>query len=176
LQRRVSKGQLPDLFVVDGGKGHLAAVKKVLDRQENPRVPEVIAIAKPEEKKQEKRDKIYIPGRKNPLGLKSDHPVLLFIMRIRDEAHRRALSYHRKLREKDLTVSELDLVSGIGAARKRRLLTHFKDIASIAGASIEDLAGVPGINRPLAENIYSFFRPGRLEKSGEKEKGNGLTV
>ena len=175
LQRRVSKGQLPDLFVVDGGKGHLAAVKKVLGRQENPYVPEVIAIAKPGDKQQEKRDKIYIPGRKNPLGLNADHPVLLLMMRIRDEAHRRALSYHRKLREKKLTVSELDLVSGIGATRKRRLLTHFKDITSIAGASIEELTGVPGIDRSLAENIYSFFRAGRLKKRGEKEKENGLT-
>ena len=77
VDRRVSKGQLPDLFLVDGGKGHLSCVKWVLKRQATIDAPEVVSIAKPDESRQEKLDKIYIPGRKNPLVFRADHPVLL---------------------------------------------------------------------------------------------------
>jgi excinuclease ABC subunit C len=158
VSRRISKGQLPDLFLVDGGKGHLSAVERVLDREQNPDAPEVVSIAKPDEIRQERWDKIYIPGRKNPLGLRGDHPVLLLLMRIRDEAHRRAITYHRRLRGRNLIESELDCVPGIGPKRKKLLLTHFKDIKAISTASVEELTGVPGINRPLAENVFSFFQ------------------
>ena len=158
VERRVSKGHLPDLFLVDGGKGHLAVVKKVLDRKENPGLPEVISIAKQDKHQQEKHDKIYIPERKNPIRLGADHPVLLLMMRIRDEAHRRAITYHRKLRGKHLKGSELDLIPGIGVKRKKILLTHFKDIRAIADATAESLVSVQGINRSLAERIFSFFQ------------------
>jgi len=162
VERRVSKGHLPDLFLVDGGKGHLAVVKKVLDRQKNPGVPEVISIAKQDKQQQEKHDRIYIPGRKNPLGLRVDHPVLLLMMRIRDEAHRRAITYHRKLRGNHLKGSELDRIPGIGDKRKKILLTHFKDIHAIADATVESLVSVQGINRSLAERIFSFFQSRKL--------------
>lgn len=157
VERRVSKGQLPDLFLVDGGKGHLAVVKRVLDRQETLDVPEVISIAKQDDKRMERSDKIYAPKRKNPIGLRADHPVLLLMMRIRDEAHRRAITYHRRLRGKSLKESELDLIPGIGAKRKRLLLRHFKDINVVAEVTLDTLARVPGINRRLANNIFSFF-------------------
>jgi excinuclease ABC subunit C len=157
-ERRLSKGQLPDLFVVDGGKGHLSAVKRVLDRQTDPERPEVVSIAKPDGNRREESDKIYIPGRKNPLGIRPDHPVLLFMMQIRDEAHRRAIMYHRRLRRKKLTGSELDLVPGIGAKRKKRLLEHFRDINAIADAGPDELARIPGIDRILAQNVHLFFR------------------
>jgi len=156
--RRLSKGQLPDLFLVDGGKGHLSVVKRVLDRQGDSTVPEVISIAKPDENRKEKLDKLYIPGRKNPIRLKGDHPVLLLMMRIRDEAHRRAISYHRQLRGKDLKESVLDLVPGVGRRRKKLLLEHFKDIGAVADATVDALVSVPGISGALASNIYSFFR------------------
>ncbi len=169
VERRVAKGDLPDLFLVDGGKGHLSAVKRVVDRQDHsgatgdgggayPDVPEVISIAKPDEERQEKYDKIYVPGRKNPLRLREDHAVLLLMMRIRDEAHRRAISYHRKLRQKGVRESYLDLIPNIGIRRKKLLLKHFKDINAIAEASLDDLAEVPGISRSLAGNIFSYFR------------------
>ena len=157
MERRVSKGRLPDLFLVDGGKGHLASVKRVLDKQANPDIPEIISIAKPDRNRKDRWDKIYIPGRKNPVGLRADHPVLLLMMRIRDEAHRRAIMYHRRLREKNLKESELDRISGIGMKRKKRLLTHFNNINSVANASLEELSRVPGINRALAKRIFLFF-------------------
>ena len=165
-ERRLSKGQLPDLFLVDGGKGHLSAVKRVLDRQAVPERPEVVSIAKPDGNRREKCDKIYITGRKNPLGLKPDHPVLLLMMQIRDEAHRRAISYHRRLRGKKLTQSELDLVPGIGAKRKKLLLEHFKDISAIAGAGPDELTRIPGIDRILAQKVQLFFESRRPKRNG----------
>jgi excinuclease ABC subunit C len=164
VERRVSKGQLPDLFLVDGGKGHLSCVKRILERHAITDVTEVASIAKPDENRQEKHNKIYIPGRKNPLVFRADHPVLLLMMRIRDEAHRRAISYHRRLRKKNLTESELDLIPGIGVKRKKSLLQHFKDINDIAKANLEELTKVPGISRSVAKNILSFLQAGNANK------------
>ncbi|MCP4681660.1 MAG: excinuclease ABC subunit C, partial [Desulfobacterales bacterium] len=164
MERRVSKGRLPDLFLVDGGKGHLSLVKRVLDRQTGPDVSEVASIAKPDESRQEKYDKIYIPGRKNPLGLKENHPVLLLMMRIRDEAHRRAVSYHRGLRRGKLRKSILDSIAGVGIKRKKALFRHFKTIGAIAEAGVKDLTEVSGINHSLAGNIHAFFQAGKPEE------------
>jgi excinuclease ABC subunit C len=161
LERRVKKGQLPELFLVDGGKGHLSVVKRVLDKLVGPLAPEVISIAKRVENRKEKLDKIYVPGRKNPIRLKADHPALLLMMRIRDEAHRRAITYHRRLRAKTMRESELDRIPGIGRRRKKMLLDNFSDLTAIAGASVDALARVPGINRTLANNIFLFFREKR---------------
>ena len=158
VERRVSMGRLPDLFLVDGGKGHLSVAKRVLEQWTNLNLPDVVSIAKPDESQHEKCDKIYILGRKNPLKLKRDHPVLNLMMRIRDEAHRRAISYHRKLRDGKLTESELNLIPGIGVKRKKLLLKHLRDINAIARAGLDELTGIPGINHSLAENIISFFR------------------
>ena len=117
-------------------------------------VPDVVAIAKSNEMGQ---DKIYIPGRKNPLPLQRDDPVLFLLMRIRDEAHRRAITYHRRLRQKGLKVSELDKIPGIGSKRKKLLLKQFGDIQAISNAKFEDLVLVPGISRSIAQNILKFF-------------------
>ncbi len=171
VKRRITMGRLPDLFLVDGGKGHLSAVKRILEMQTNSNLPEVASIAKPDENQYEKLDKIYIPGRKNAIKLKPDHSVLNLMMRIRDEAHRRAISYHRRLKEKKLTESELNLIPGIGIKRKRVLLKHFKDIHTIAKASLDELTGIPGINQSLAKRITSFFKA-RMHKNGDgRESG-----
>jgi excinuclease ABC subunit C len=158
ISRRLAKGDPPDLILVDGGKGHLSAVKRVLGTMTSQDIPEVVSIAKPDGERLERYDKIYIPGRKNPVIFRPDHPVLLLMMRIRDEAHRRAIAYHRRLMGKALTESELDHIPGVGAARKRYLIRHFKDIETIAGASLDDLSGVSGISRSVAESIFSFFQ------------------
>jgi excinuclease ABC subunit C len=158
VKRRVSKGRLPDLFIVDGGKGHLAAVARTLAMNSTGDTVEIASIAKPDQARKEKQDKVYLTGRKNPVLLRPDNPVLLLMMRIRDEAHRRAISYHRSLRLKNLTESQLDLIPGIGAKRKRLLLKHFKDINSIARASEGELHQVPGVSRSLAGKVVSFFQ------------------
>ena len=158
VERRIARGQPPDLFLVDGGKGHLACVKNVLDRRLSADTTEVVSIAKPDSNRQEKYDKIYLPGRKNPLALRPDNPVLLLMMRVRDEAHRRAISYHRKLRGQKLKGSELDRIPGIGEKRRNKLLRYFGDIHAVAGAGRDALLDAPDITESLADKILLFFR------------------
>lgn len=154
--KRLSHGQPPDLFVVDGGKGHLLAVKKAMDEFNGQRKSDLVAIAKADERKKSGMDKIYIVGRKNPLSLKEDDPVRLLLMRIRDEAHRRAISYHRKLRSKSYKSSELDQIPGIGPKKRVLLLAYFGDVDTICSATNQDLVAVPGISPLLAKNILTF--------------------
>jgi len=155
ISRRLSKDPIPDLIVVDGGKGHLAAVKKVVDGLQTVDPPDLVAIAKANQG--EEADKVFVPGRKNPIPLHHDHPVLHLLMRIRDEVHRRAISYHRKRRGKDLTASVLDKIPRIGQKKKRALLRYFGSLDAVAGATVEDLLKVPGINRLQAESIANYF-------------------
>ena len=155
VSRRLSKDPVPDLIVVDGGTGHLMAAKKVVDAHHSDDPPDLVAIAKASEV--EDADKVFVPGRKNPIPLRQDHPVLHLLMRIRDEVHRRAISYHRKLRGKDLTTSILDRIPGIGLKRKQSLLNYFGSLDAVAGAAVEELLKVPGITRTQAENIAGFF-------------------
>ena len=158
VSRRFARGGLPDLFVVDGGKGHLHAVQKILASAERESAPAVVAIAKPDEKKGDQRDKVYVPGRKNPLSLETNDPSLLFLMRVRDEVHRRAILYHRTLRRSAFTLSDLDRIPGIGKSRKKQLLTHFKNMNAIARAGPDELVAVPGISPRLAREIIRFFQ------------------
>jgi len=157
IKRRLKKGQPPDLFVIDGGKGHLSVALKTIDALglENP--PDVISIAKADQGEPGAIDKIYLPNRKNPLFLARNHPVLFLLMRLRDETHRRALSYYRKRSKKKLTGSELDRIPGVGPKRKKALLKYLGDLQSIARAQIEDLNGVPAINQVVAKNIFDYF-------------------
>ncbi len=155
VQRRLQRGNPPDLFLVDGGRGHLQAVKRVVDQAGMPDGIDVVSIAK--ERESGGGEKVYIPGRKNPVALRENEPVLLFLMRIRDEAHRRAVLYHRKLRGRDLTASDLDQIPGMGPERKKALLRHFGDIHAIAGARMEDLEKVQGMGPVLAREIVEFF-------------------
>ncbi len=160
VTRRLKGEDLPDLILVDGGKGHLAAAKKAVDISQQPELPALAAIAKGDGPGEE--DKIYIPGRKNPLTLRSDNPLLHLFMRIRDEAHRRAVTYHRKLRGKRLTTSELDRIPGIGPKKKRLLLMRFGDTESIRRATLEDLMNVQGVSLPVARKILQFFKKGEM--------------
>jgi len=157
--RRLKRGNIPDLFVVDGGKGHLMAVKRSMDNIPGIKTPEVVSIAKKDKTRGGgKADKIYLPGRKNPLSIKADHPVFLFLMRIRDEAHRRAVTYHRKLRAKKIDTSLLDQIPGIGPKKKRLLLKQLGNIDAISSLKLEDLVLVPGIDQNLAKNVINFFK------------------
>ncbi len=155
ISRRLSNDPAPDLILVDGGKGHLMAVKKIVDEHHANDPPDLVAIAKANQ--DEESDKVFIPGRKNPIPLRHDHPVLHLLMRIRDEVHRRAISHHRKLRAKGLTASALDRIPGIGPKKKRSLLNHFGSLDAVAGATVEELLKVPGIPSALAERIADFF-------------------
>jgi excinuclease ABC subunit C len=151
---------LPDLLVIDGGKGHLNIAWDVLKEKGLQDQVDLVSIAKDRENK---TDKIYRPGRKNPLNLVRHSPVLFFMMQIRDEAHRFGISLHRRLRQKSALVSELDTVPGIGPARKKMLLKSLGSLAKVKKAKHAELAAVPGIGTDLAQEIWNFFHPEREE-------------
>jgi excinuclease ABC subunit C len=157
LQRRFGKGKAsepyPDLLMVDGGKGQLNIALSVVKNLGLLDEFEIIGIAKKDEQKGEIRDKIFKPGRVNPANFGREGDLLLFLQRIRDEAHRFAISYHRKRRHKSSLHSVLDTVPGIGKKRKATLLRHFKSLDAIRTASLEEISELPGISRRLAEEI-----------------------
>jgi excinuclease ABC subunit C len=143
----------PDLLIVDGGKGQLnIALAVVADLELEGRF-DLLGIAKKDPQRGETADKIFKPGRANPVNFGRDADLLLFLQRIRDEAHRFAVAYHRKQRGKLALSSALDAISGVGPARKRALLKHFKSVRLIREASIEDLCSIKGIHRQLAQKI-----------------------
>jgi excinuclease ABC subunit C len=137
---------LPDLAIVDGGKGQLNAALMALKDIEMEHKQPIIGLAK-------KFEHIFIPGESDPIILSDRDPVLHLIQRIRDEAHRFAVAYHRKLRGRTLTESVLDYIPNIGAKRKQMLLQHFGSIEKIQQASIDELRGVKGITQKIAEDI-----------------------
>ena len=162
-RRGESVGPFPDLLMVDGGRGQLGMAVAVLDelglRGEIP----VIGIAKRDEKRGETEDKIFQPGRANPVAFGRDRDILLFLERIRDEAHRFANTYHRRRRSKAALTSALDEVPGIGPRRKRTLLRHFGSVDRIRRASEAELAALPGLNQSVA----------RALKAGLSDSGDG---
>ncbi|MFC1827115.1 helix-hairpin-helix domain-containing protein, partial [Thermodesulfobacteriota bacterium] len=158
LTRRFKRGGkediLPDLLVVDGGKGHLNVALKVLISKGLVDQVELASIAKD---KENKTDKIYLPGRKNPVGLLRHSPVLFFLMQVRDESHRFGIAFHRRLRHKSTLSSELDNVPGIGPSRKKILLKTMGSLAKIKKATRKELAAVQGVGPELADQIWTFF-------------------
>ena len=159
LERRLSKIEnneewaTPDVIIIDGGKGHLNKAIEILNRF-NKKEIKLIAIAKGS-KRNSGREIIYY-NQKEKL-LKINDPLLHFIQRIRDEAHRFAINSHRKRRFKAATQSIFNEIKGIGNKRKKNLLQHFGTIKQIKNASINELNKIEGINKNLAEQIYGFF-------------------
>ena len=137
--------------MIDGGKGQLNIAKKVLEELDILNV-DLCSLAKPHEG--EDRDKIFLPGRMNPVLLPKNSSVLHLLMRLRDEAHRFAITYHKSLRHKKLQASKLDTIPGIGAAKKKALLKHFGSLKRVKLASVDDLCGVVGVTRSLAESVH----------------------
>ena len=154
---RLKPEPYPDLLIVDGGRGQLNIALAVIKELSLEGQFEIIAIAKKDEKKGETRDKIFKPHRTNPIAFGKDTDLLLFLQRIRDEAHRFAITFHRKRRTKTALQSELDAIPGIGKKRKAILLKHFKSIKKIRGADIDQLNALPGITRSAAEAVYNYF-------------------
>jgi len=157
LERRFGKGDAskpyPDLLMVDGGKGQLNIALAVIKELKLAEEFELIGIAKKDETKGETCDKIFKPARANPLGFGREGDLLLFLQRIRDEAHRFAITYHRKRRKKKTLQSALDSIPGVGKKRKTILLQHFKSIKNIRAADLEQICNLPGFNRKVAESV-----------------------
>ncbi len=147
--------ELPDLLLIDGGKGQLsAAVAAAADAGIGEEVA-IVALAKD---KQGKGERVFRPGRTLPVALLPGTPAFAVLTRARDEAHRFAIGYHRKLRE--AITSELDAIEGLGPRRRRDLLRHFGSLAAVRAAGLEELTRVKGISLRLAEAIYSGLRRG----------------
>jgi excinuclease ABC subunit C len=147
-------GPWPDLVLIDGGKGQLAAAQTVLGELGIGSLP-VVSIAKGRDR-EAGRETFFMQGRE-PFMLPPRDPVLYFIERLRDEAHRFAIGSHRARRSKELQTSPLDEIGGIGPSRKRALLRHFGTARAVSRAGIEDLMEVDGISRRMAEAIYDHF-------------------
>lgn len=149
-----SSGLWPDLLLIDGGAGQLHKVCAVLDEIGVTGVA-VVGIAKGPDRNAG-RERFFLPNRE-PFGLPSNDPVLYYLQRLRDEAHRFAIGTHRARRAKALTRSGLEEVPGIGAVRKKALLHHFGSAKAVASAGIEDLARVDGISPATAKKIYDYY-------------------
>jgi excinuclease ABC subunit C len=150
VKRRYSRGEkLPDLILVDGGRGQLNAVLRVLKELGIKHVP-AIGLAK-------EFEYVFAPGKVKPIILAEDSKALHLLQRVRDEAHRFALAYHRKLKSQELSESILDNIPGIGKQRKKGLFRYFGSIEGIKNASVDELQRVSGINKKGAERIFRYL-------------------
>ena len=149
-------GNWPDLVLIDGGQGHLKAVCEIMEELAINDVP-VVAIAKGPDR-DAGRERFFMPD-KPSFMLKPNDPVLYFLQRLRDEAHRFAIGSHRARRKKSIGESPLDEIAGVGANRKRALLHHFGSARSVGDAGVADLEAVNGISGPMAKKIYDHFHP-----------------
>jgi excinuclease ABC subunit C len=158
LQRRytrIKKGEvpIPDVLLVDGGKGQLAEAVRVLQELELDWL-QVVAVAKGRARKPG-AEKLFVPGQKAAMTLPADSPALLLIQQVRDEAHRFAITGHRQRRAKARKKSRLEDIPGLGPKRRRELLRQFGGLQGVIGAGVDDLSKVRGISRTLAESIYN---------------------
>ncbi len=157
LRRRYASDKdpdaFPDLLIVDGGKGQLNVAVSILAELKLIGVFNVAGIAKKDLSIGEQHDKIYLPGRANPVQLGKDSDLLLFIQHIRDEAHRWAVMFQRKRRKKKSLHSKLDDIEGVGPKRKAILMKHFGGLQKLGAASLDEIKSLPGISEQLARAI-----------------------
>ncbi|OCR00983.1 excinuclease ABC subunit C [Oscillatoriales cyanobacterium USR001] len=142
----------PDLIMIDGGKGQLSAVVEVLQEMNLLSELRVVSLAK-------QREEIFLPGESLPLSTDAEQPGVQLLRRLRDEAHRFAVSFHRDQRSNRMKRSRLDEIPGLGHYRQKQLLAHFRSVDYIRLATVEQLAEVPGIGPRLAQEIYDYFHP-----------------
>ena len=152
-----ASGEWPDLLLIDGGKGQLSAVMDVMEELGVHDVP-LVSVAKGPHHGREGREVFHLPGGRE-VTLPPNSPLLFYLQRLRDEAHRFAIGTHRQKRAKSLTTSTLDDVPGIGPNRKRALLMHFGTARAVKGAALDDLERAPGISKAMARQIYDYFHP-----------------
>jgi len=141
---------MPNLVVIDGGKGQLSAALAAMQELDLPRVA-VISLAK-------RIEEVFVPGRPDPILLDERSPGLQLLQRIRDEAHRFAVTFHRQRRDAAARESVFDQIAGVGPARRRALLRHFGSAERVLNATEEELEGVPGLPAKTARSIYSQLR------------------
>ncbi|MES1021343.1 excinuclease ABC subunit UvrC [Gloeocapsa sp. BRSZ] len=150
--QRVGNPDWPDLVMIDGGKGQLSSVVAVLQEMNLMDELRVVSLAK-------QREEIFLPGESQPLLTEAEQPGVQLLRRLRDEAHRFAVTFHRQQRSDKLRRSRLDEIPGLGYHRQKQLLAHFRSIDYIRQATPEQLAAAPGIGSHLAQEIYNYFHP-----------------
>jgi excinuclease ABC subunit C len=152
VRRTISslEGQLPEMIIIDGGREHLEAALSVF-REHNIRGRNIVGLAKDP-------DRIFLEGEKTPVDLEDGRPSSLLLKKIRDEVHRFAISYHKKLRARRVLDSPLDKIYGIGRKRRFELLRRFGNIDAIRSASVEEITAIRGFNRKIAEEILSVLK------------------
>ncbi len=159
------KSQLPDLILIDGGKGQLSSAISALEEL-GLKNQAIIALAK-------RLNEVFIPGYPEHQNIPKHSAGLKLLQKIRDESHRFALTYHRNLRSKRQVLSELDQIPGIGDRRRKVLLEQFGSIREIKKASLKKLQIVKGIPKPLAKSIYLYFQENSNKKAEKNERTNG---
>lgn len=145
-------GDFPDLVMIDGGKGQLSAVVEVLREMNLLEDVKVVSLAK-------QREEIFLPGESLPLETEAEQPGVQLLRRLRDEAHRFAVSFHRQQRSDRMRRSRLDEIPGLGHHRQKQLLAHFRSIDYLREASPKQIAEVAGIGSKMAQQIYDYFHP-----------------
>jgi len=151
----------PDLLLVDGGRGQLSILLRVL-RETDSEAIDAASLAKGPERERAKRDqteKVFIPNRKNPVNFPHNSPALFLLQRVRDEAHRFAVKFHHRVKHKKDFSSELLSVPGIGPKTARALLKHFGSLERVRTAALEQIAAVPSINTKRASTVYNSLHP-----------------
>jgi excinuclease ABC subunit C len=149
---RLGNSDWPDLIMIDGGKGQLSAVVGILEKMNLLTDLRVVSLAK-------KREEIFLPNSSKPLETDPEQPGVKLLRRLRDEAHRFAVSFHRQQRSDKLKRSHLDEIPGLGQNRQKLLLAHFRSLDYIRQATPKQLTEVPGIGSRLAQEIYNYFHP-----------------
>ncbi|OBQ45082.1 MAG: excinuclease ABC subunit C [Aphanizomenon flos-aquae WA102] len=149
---RLGNSDWPDLIMIDGGKGQLSAVVGILEKMNLLADLRVVSLAK-------KREEIFLPNSSKPLETDPEQPGVKLLRRLRDEAHRFAVSFHRQQRSDKLKRSHLDEIPGLGQNRQKLLLAHFRSLDYIRQATPKQLTEVPGIGSGLAQEIYNYFHP-----------------
>jgi len=165
LERGAKEGALPDMLLIDGGKGQLSSAAFVLDETGLTDQIDLVSIAKSRVKANVKgkmveksEERFFLPGRKNPVLLRHGSPALFLLERLRDEAHRFAITHHRKLRSKATLKSSLEEIPGVGPGRRKELLKYFGSLKKVKDASLEELMAMPGLPASVATLIYGTYR------------------
>ena len=147
--KMVDRDPEPDLIVIDGGKGQLGMAYGVLEKLNLTHIP-IIGLAK-------EFEEVFTPNSSRPVIIPKNNKALYLLQQVRDESHRFAITYHRKLRSKNISSSSLDDIVGVGKKRKIALLKEFESIENIKNASLEQLSKTEGINQKTAENVYNYY-------------------
>ncbi len=174
LIRRAKQGELPDLFLIDGGRGQLASAAAAL--KDAGVATEIVSLAKSRalegeasEPVEHSPERVFVLGRKDPVILRQNSPELFLLARLRDEAHRFAITYHRMLRQRGTLRSALEDIPGVGTVRRKALLRHFGSLKRLREAAPEEIAEVDGIGQALAEQIHRSLAGGEEEAAPPAE-------